>query len=116
MRESDLLSSTNQNLYEVDTLLKNILRKSSFLVNIIEGAATVPAVALIYSFIFEVDNIDHDVDLGIFILLIWLLGLLMTNLFFKFWGKFRIKDVIIFQFVPFLLGTVLFTVYQLVWH
>ena len=101
------MSKKNRNLYEVDILLKNILRKSSFLVNMIEGAATVPAVAVIYSFIFEIDNIDHDVNLGIFILLIWLLGLLITNL---------IKDVIIFQLVPFLLGAVLFTVYQLIWH
>ena len=100
------MSKKNRNLYEVDILLKNILRKSS----------TVPAVAVIYSFIFEIDNIDHDVNLGIFILLIWLLGLLMTNLFYFFGGKFRIKDVIIFQLVPFLLGAVLFTVYQLIWH
>lgn len=77
-------SKKNRNLYEVNILLKNILRKSSFLVNMIEGAATVPAVAVIYSFIFEIDNIDHDVNLGIFILLIWLLGLLTTNLFFYF--------------------------------
>lgn len=110
------MSKKNRNLYEVDILLKNILRKSSFLVNMIEGAATVPAVAVIYSFIFEIDNIDHDVNLGIFILLIWLLGLLMTNLFYFFGGKFRIKEVIIFQLVPFLLGAVLFTVYQLIWH
>ena len=82
------MSKKNRNLYEVDILLKNILRKSSFLVNMIEGAATVPAVAVIYSFIFEIDNIDHDVNLGIFILLIWLLGLLMTNFFYFFWVNF----------------------------
>ncbi|MBQ8515712.1 MAG: hypothetical protein IJ496_09980 [Ruminococcus sp.] len=95
--------------------MKNILCKSSsVIVNLIEGAAAILAVAVIYSFIFESNNKDHDVGLGVFVLLIWLLVLLIPNLFFKFKGKFCIKDVAIFQFVPFLLGAALFTVYQLV--
>lgn len=95
--------------------MKNVLCKSSSVfVNLIEGAAAIPAVAVIYSFIFEADNKDHDVGLGVFVLLIWLLVLLMPNLFFKFGGNFRIKDVMMLQLVPFTLGAALFTVYQLV--
>lgn len=43
-------------------------------------------------------------------------GLVDDEFVFLFWGNFRIKDVIIFQLVPFLLGAVLLTVYQLIWH
>lgn len=95
--------------------MKNVLCKSSsVIVNVIEGAVAILAVAVIYSFIFETNNKDHDVGLGIFTLLIWLSVLLIPNLFFKFRGKFRIKDVAFFQLVPFILGAALFTVHQLV--
>ncbi len=96
--------------------MKNIWCKSSILVNLIEGAFAVIAVAISYSFIFEADSQDHDIELGLFVALVWLLGFLITNLFFKFVGKFRIKEILFFQLVPFVLGATLFTVYQLVLH
>lgn len=89
--------------------MKNVLSKiGSFIINLIEGAVGIISVAVIYAFIFESDNQDHDVGLGIFVLLIWLAVLLIPNLFIKFVNKFRIKDVMIFQFVPFVLGAVLY--------
>lgn len=96
-----------------NVLCKNVLCKSSFLVNLIEGAVTVLAVAVSYAFIFEEDK-DQDIELGLFVSLVWLLCLLITNLFFKFFGKFRIKETLFFQLVPFVSGATLFIVYQLV--
>lgn len=95
--------------------MKNVLCKcSSFFVNLIEGAASMFAVAVIYAFLFEANNKEHDIGLGVIILLIWLLVLIIPSLLFICCGKFRIKDVVIFQCVPFILGVALFTVYQLV--
>ncbi len=92
--------------------MKNILCKTgSVLINFIEGAAAIIAVAVIYTFIFETDNIrDHDVGLGVWFLLIWLLVLFTPNLFFTFGGKFRKKEIMIFQLVPFILGAGLYVV------
>jgi len=95
--------------------MKNILCKiSSVFVNLIEGTIAILAVATIYSFIFEANNKDHDVGLGIFVFLIWMLILIIPNLFFKFGSKFCIKEVVFFQLVPFISGAALFTIYQLV--
>ncbi len=95
-------------------ILKNVLyRSTSILINLIEGAITVLSIAISYSFIFETDNIDHDTGLGIFILLVWLLIMLVPNLILKLYCKFHRKDIIFFQLIPFLLGTVIFITYQL---
>ncbi len=74
--------------------MKNVLCKgSSVFVNLMEGAASILAIAVICAFIFEANNKDNDVGLGVLVLLIWLSVLIIPNLFFKFCGKFRIKDV-----------------------
>lgn len=95
---------------------KNGLRISSFIVNLIEGCAAAFAVALNYTLFFEEDSIDHDVGLGLFVLLVLILVLLISNLFFKFAGKFRIKETLLFQLVPLISGAALFAIYQLVFN
>ena len=64
--------------------MKNILCKSSsILVNLVEGVVAVIALAISYAFIFEKDNQDHSIGLGLFVLLVWMLVLLIPNLFFE---------------------------------
>ena len=95
--------------------MKNVLYKcSSFVVNLLEGAVSVLAISVINAFIFENNNSNHDIGLGIFVLLIWLLLLLTPNVLFKLCGKLHKKDVIIFQIVPFITGAVLYILFQLV--
>ena len=97
--------------------MKNTLCKvSSFIVNLFIGAVSVIALAVIYAFIFEENNKDHDVGLGVLVLFIWLSALIIPNLFFKTRGKFSIKEVVIFQVMPFVLGTSLYIFYQLVFR
>jgi hypothetical protein len=96
--------------------MKNVLCKSSFIVNLIEGVAAVIALTVSYAFMFERDNQDHDMGLGVFILAAWIFVLLVPNLVFRIVGKFHMKDTLFFQFAPLLLGAVLYTVYQLVLH
>ena len=94
--------------------MKNIICKSSFIVNLIEGVVAVIALTTSYAFIFERDNQDHDIGLGLFILSAWVSLLLIPNLLLIFVGKFRIKDNILFQFTPLILGSVIYTIYQFV--
>ena len=94
--------------------MKNIVCKSSFIVNLIEGVVAVIALTISYAFIFERDNRDHDIGLGLFILFAWIFALLIPNLFFRFVGKFHIKDTLFFQFVPLIIGAVIYTIYQFV--
>lgn len=95
--------------------MKNILCKSSsILVNLIEGVVAVIALSISYAFIFEKDNQDHSIGLGLFVLLVWMLVLLIPNLFFKFNGKFHIKDNLYFQLAPLILGAGIYTIFQFV--
>ena len=94
--------------------MKNIICKSSFIVNLIEGVVAVIALTISYAFIFEKNNQDHDIGLGLFILSAWVSLLLIPNLLLIFVGKFRIKDNILFQFTPLILGSVIYTIYQFV--
>lgn len=95
--------------------MKNILCKSSsILVNLIEGVVAVIALSISYAFIFEKDNQDHSIGLGLFVLLVWMLVLLIPNLFFKFSGKFHIKDNLYFQLAPLIFGAGIYTIFQFV--
>ena len=95
--------------------MKNILCKScSILVNLIEGVVAVIALTISYAFIFEKDNQDHSIGLGLFVLLVWMLVLLIPNLFFKFSEKFHIKDNLYFQLAPLILGVGIYTIFQFV--
>ncbi|MCR4887622.1 MAG: hypothetical protein K5979_00380 [Ruminococcus sp.] len=95
--------------------MKNILCKSSsILVNLIEGVVAVIALTISYAFIFEKDNQDHSIGLGLFVLLVWMLALLIPNLFFKFGGKFHIKDNLYFQLAPLIFGAGIYIIFQFV--
>lgn len=94
--------------------MKNVLYKgSSVFINLIEGAVAVLAFAMSYGFIFEKYNTNHDSGLGVFVLLVWMLVLLMPNLFFILDGKFSKKENLYFQLVPFILGSGIFIVFKL---
>ena len=95
--------------------MRNILYKSSaVIINLIEGAVAVIAFAVSYAFMFETDNQDHSIGLGLFVLLTWLFVLMIPNLFFRFSGKFRIRELLFFQFIPFVLGAVVYLIFQFV--
>lgn len=91
-----------------------VLKISSFIVNLIEGAIAILAMAVIYSFVFEENNKDHDIGLGFFVLFIWFIVLFMPNIIFKFIVKLNKKDMVIFQVLPFLLGAISYLAFQLV--
>ena len=85
--------------------MKNALCKgSSALLNLIEGFIGVFAFVLVYAFIFEKYNTNHDVGLGLMVLFFWLLILITPNLMYKFGAKFKVRDVILFQLLPFIIG------------
>ena len=95
--------------------MKNILCKSSsVLVNLIEGVAAVIALTMSYAFIFERNYKDHDIGLGLFVLIVWMLVLLIPNIIIKFSGKFRIKDNLLFQLAPLAVGAGIYSFFQLV--
>ena len=97
--------------------MKNILCKSSsVLVNLIEGFVAVIALLMSYAFILEKDNPDHSIGLGVFVVLVWMLVLLIPNIFFNFGGKYRKKDFLLFQIIPFILGAGIYFIFQLVFH
>lgn len=92
---------------------KYAIRIIAFLTNIIEGAAAILAVAVICAFVFEAGNPNHDIGLGLFILLTWLIILLVPNILFKIIGNWRKKDIAVFQIFPLLLGAVSYVAFQI---
>ena len=95
--------------------MKNKLYKSSsIIINLLEGVIAVIALTMGYAFIFERDNQNHSIGLGIFVLLVWILVLLIPNILFKLGGKFRIKDTLFLQIVPLIIGAGIYIIFQLV--
>ncbi len=95
--------------------MKTILCKSSsVIVNLTEGIAAVIALTMSYAFIFEKDNRDHSIGLGLFVLLVWLSVLLIPNVFIRSCGRFYIKDTLFFQLAPLILGAGIYILFQLV--
>ena len=95
--------------------MKNILCKSSSVfVNLMEGVIAVIALAMSYAFIFEKDNQDHSIGLGLFVLLVWMLVLLIPNIIFRFGAKFHRKDHLYFQFIPLIAGAGIYMILQFV--
>lgn len=95
--------------------MKNIsLKRSSIIFNLIEGVIAVIALTISYAFIFEKNNQDHDIGLGLFISFVWMLVLLIPNIFYKIIGKFHIKDTLYFQLAPLVLGSGIYIIFQLV--
>ena len=95
--------------------MKAILCKSSsVLVNLIEGVIAVIALTMSYAFVFEKDNQDHSIGLGLSVLLVWMLVLLIPNILFKFGRKFHIRESLYFQLAPLVLGAVIYIIFQFV--
>lgn len=92
----------------------NLCRTAAALLNLIEGAAAVIALAVVYAFLFETGNSNHSIGMGLFVLFLWLAVLCIPNLLFRIFAGFRRKDGILFQLVPFLAGALLYAVFQIV--
>ncbi len=95
-------------------MVKKKYAYSSILLNMIEGAAAVVALAMIYAFVFEANNSNHSVGMGILVLFIWLAVLCIPNLLFRIFAGFRRKDGVLFHLVPFLAGAFLYILFQIV--
>ncbi len=91
----------------------NLCRYSAVLLNLIEGAAAVIALAVIHAFIFEANNSNHSVGMGMLVLFIWLAVLCIPNLLFRIFAGFRLKDGVLFQLLPFLAGAFLYALFQI---
>lgn len=88
------------------------MKTGSFIVNLIEGAVTVLALAVTCSFVFETNH--QDIGFGLFVIMIWLLILLMPNIIFRMIGNFNDKETAVFQIVPLLLGAMAYCAFQLI--
>lgn len=92
----------------------NLCRTAAALLNLIEGAAAIIALAVVYAFLFETGSTNHSIGMGLLVLLIWLAVLCIPNLLFRIFAEFRRKDGILFQLVPFLAGAFLYILFQIV--
>ncbi len=89
--------------------MKNkVLKILCSIVNLFAGMVGIIAFAVAGSFIFEKDNKDHDIQLGVFVLMISLLIVFSYNVLFSVLGKFNIKSTFLYQILPFCLGGALY--------
>ena len=89
-----------------------LCRACSAVVDLIEGALAVIALTVSYAFILEKDDPDHSTGLGLFIFLVWLVLLLVPDLIFIFGFKFRMRDTLLFQLLPLILGAGIYLICQ----
>ena len=61
----------------------NLCKCSAVLLNLFEGAVAVIALAMIYAFMFEANNSNHSIGMGLLVLLVWLAVLCIPNLLFR---------------------------------
>lgn len=94
-----------------DKYIKNPSKLLCFIVNLFGGVIGIIACAIIYSFIFEIDNPEHSIGLGIITLLVALSLILCPNLLFYFKLDFKSQDVIIYQILPFFMGGLIRYIY-----
>lgn len=90
-----------------------IYRILCFLINIPIGAIGFLFIVLGFSFIFENDNPDHSVQLGIFCYFLALVILILPNILLYYKGKFDKKRMILYQVIPAIIGGVLYCIFQI---
>ncbi len=92
----------------------NLFRAGSAAFNLLAGAVAVIAAAVCYAFWFGADQADRSGELGLFTAGAGLLSLLMPNAVLLFGCKFRVKEMLLFQMLPLVLGAAGYTFFQLV--
>lgn len=85
----------------------------SVLINLIQGAAAVLAAAVFWAFCFERDNPDHDTAIGVTVLILWLFVLILPNCLITLGAKFRKRDILLYQVLPFISGAAAYIIFQL---
>ena len=94
-------------------MVKNIFLKSiSVVVNVVEGAVGIIAVACIHDLLVVEPNSDPVGGLGIYLLLAWLVILFVPNFGLSWRFAFRRKQILLFQLLPFIVGAIIYMVFQ----
>ncbi len=80
--------------------------------NIFVGAVGFLLAVLVYAFMFEANNNNHSIQLGVICLLAFLVLLLLPNVIFFYKCKCNIKKVLIYQGLPIILGMLFYYIFQ----
>ena len=89
-----------------------LLYGGCFTLNLLEGAVAVAALAVSYAFLFGADETDRSAGLGLWVMVLWLLFLLLPNLVCGLCGKYRPRDILLFQLLPLALGAAGYIAFQ----
>ena len=92
--------------------MKNVINKIlCFIINIMIGGIAFFSFLLFYAFALDPYENDHDLQTGIMFLLISLTIIVFPNLRFFFCNKFNIKELLIYQILPMVLGVILYIIF-----
>ena len=83
-----------------------------FTLNLLEGAVAVAALAVSYAFLSGADGTERSAGLGLWVAAVWLLFLLVPNIVFGFYGKLRLRDMLLCQGLPLALGAAGYIAFQ----
>ncbi len=91
-----------------------MMKAGSFAFNLLAGAVAVIAAVVSYAFLFGADQTDRSAGLGLFAAGVGLVFLLVPNLVLVLGGRFRGKEILLFQMLPLVLGAAGYLFFQLV--
>ncbi|MBQ7521830.1 MAG: hypothetical protein IJU14_03015 [Clostridia bacterium] len=95
-------------------MVRNIFLKGiSVAVNLVEGAVGIIAFACVHDLLIVEPNSDPVGGLGVYLFLAWLVILLVPNFLLTLHFDFRKKYMMIFQLLPFVIGAVIYIVFQI---